>query len=87
MQNIIDYQKKCIKKNPIAKDYKFVAEQYIHNVLTAVRNDHKLYIRAQCYASQRKIKRVSYINTFRYLINYLVYCSVSQIFFGKTLKK
>ena len=32
------------KKNPIDKDYKFVAEQYIHNVLTAVRNDHKLNV-------------------------------------------
>ena len=68
------------KRSPIAKDYKFVAEQYIHNVLTAVKNDHKLYIRAQCYASQRKMKGVSYINTFRYLINYLIYGSVSNIF-------
>ena len=70
------------RENPIAKDNKFVAGKYIHNVLTA-RNDPKLQKGLNVIPLRERMKGVSYINTFRSLMNYPINCSVSQMFVGK----
>ena len=48
MQNIIGYQKKHIKKNLIDKSHNFLAEQYTHNILTAVGN-YSVYVFQMVY--------------------------------------
>ena len=63
MENIIGYQKKYIKKNLIYKGHIFLAEQYIHNVITAVGNN-KLRAQCLCLSNGGKGCRTSLTYTF-----------------------
>ena len=54
IEKINEYKHKCSNKQTLDKGYKFFAEQYIYNVQTALNSDGKVFVRAKCYASQKK---------------------------------